>query len=97
MVHYMAPPQRIVLYVPVEIFRALGSDRDQIRKICRAALQAELSEREHDSGGMTTSQPEGVGRISSDEKGPKAQPPIARSESSEDHFRPDFKPAKKKK
>lgn len=38
-----------------------------------------LTERDQDEPGMTTSQPEGVGRIPEDARGPKAQPARPRS------------------
>jgi len=50
----------------------------------REALLAneDLPEREQAGAGMTTSQPEGVGRISQDAEGPKAKPSPPRSERS---------------
>ena len=45
---------------------------------------AVLTERDKGVVGITTSQPEGVGRISRDAEGPKAQPPAPRSVSTEE-------------
>lgn len=69
---------------------AHGSRRSLQREIV-FRLFSGLSERDDGSAGMTTTQPEAVGRISRDAEGPEAQPLVPRSESPDPHFKPDFK------